>query len=110
LAATGSIIYFKQLTEAHEDRNRYMILRKIGVSKKEINTIIRKQMIFIFGLPLIVGVVHGLVILQIASNIFSVLIGTNLTVPILITAVLYFVIYLGYYLLTLTSVKNTVNN
>lgn len=110
LAATGSIIYFKQLTEAHEDQSRYEILRKIGVSKKEVNRIIRKQMLFVFGLPLIVGIVHGFVILQIAANIFSVLIGTNLTVPIVVTTLVYFMIYLGYYLLTLTTVKNTVNN
>lgn len=110
LAATGCIIYFKQITESHEDRSRYEILRKIGVSKKEVNAVIRKQMMFVFGLPLIIGVVHGLVILQIASNIFSVLIGTNLTVPIVITTLLYFIIYLSYYLLTLTTVKKTVNN
>ncbi|WP_453995859.1 FtsX-like permease family protein [Bacillus nitroreducens] len=110
LAATGCIIYFKQITESHEDRSRYKILRKIGVSKKEVNAVIRKQMMFVFGLPLIIGVVHGLVILQIASNIFSVLIGTNLTVPIVITTLLYFIIYLSYYLLTLTTVKKTVNN
>lgn len=89
---------------------RYEILRKIGVSKKEVNRIIRKQMLFVFGLPLIVGIVHGFVILQIAANIFSVLIGTNLTVPIVVTTLVYFMIYLGYYLLTLTTVKNTVNN
>lgn len=110
LAATGSIIYFKQLTEAHDDRSRYEVLRKIGVSKKELNATIRKQIIFVFGLPLIIGIIHGIVILQIASNIFSVLIGMNLTIPIVITILVYFIIYLGYYFLTLTSVKNTVNN
>lgn len=110
IAATGSIIYFKQLTEAHEDRTRYEILRKIGVSKKEIHTIVRKQMLFVFGLPFIIGVVHGLVILKIAANIFSVLIGSDLTVPIVVTTILYFVIYLGYYLLTLSAVKNMVKN
>ena len=110
LAATGSIIYFKQLTEAHEDRNRYEILRKIGVSKKEVNATIRKQIIFVFGLPLTIGIIHGIVILQIASNIFSVLIGMSLTIPIVITILAYFIIYLGYYFLTLTSVINTENN
>ena len=32
---TGSIIYFKQLTEAHADRERYIVLRKLGVTKKK---------------------------------------------------------------------------
>ena len=35
LLATGSIIYFKQLTEAHADRERYIVLRKLGVTKNE---------------------------------------------------------------------------
>lgn len=35
LLATGSIIYFKQLTEAHADRERYIVLRKLGVTKKK---------------------------------------------------------------------------
>ena len=34
LLATGSIIYFKQLTEAHADRERYIVLRKLGVTKR----------------------------------------------------------------------------
>lgn len=110
LAATGSIIYFKQITEAYEDKSRYDILRKLGVSKEEVNKMIRKQMLFVFGLPLLIGVVHGFVILQIASNIFSVLIGTNLTIPIVVTVMVYFFIYIVYYLLTFTTVKNTVNH
>ena len=36
LAATGSIIYFKQLTEATIDQDKYIILRKLGVSKQTI--------------------------------------------------------------------------
>lgn len=36
LAATGSIIYFKQLTEATIDKDKYSILRKLGVSKQTI--------------------------------------------------------------------------
>ncbi|ALC87810.1 hypothetical protein AM499_19885 [Bacillus sp. FJAT-22090] len=108
LAATGSIIYFKQLTEAHEDKGRYEILHKIGVSKKEVSATIRMQTLFVFGLPLIIGMVHGAVILKMCSNIYSALIGTNLTVPIAISLSGYIVIYLFYYLLTINSVKKIV--
>lgn len=38
LLATGSIIYFKQLTEAHADRERYIVLRKLGVTKTEMKS------------------------------------------------------------------------
>lgn len=108
LAATGSVIYFKQLTEAHEDKGRYEILHKIGVSKKETSATIRMQTLFVFGLPLIIGMVHGAVILKMCSNIFSALIGTNLTVPIAISVSGYIIIYLFYYLLTINSVKKIV--
>jgi putative ABC transport system permease protein len=72
LAATGSIIYFKQLAEGHSDRDRYAILRKIGVSKREVLATIAKQTLFVFLLPLVVGILHSIVILK---AIF----GVNLT-------------------------------
>jgi putative ABC transport system permease protein len=52
LAATGSMVYFKQLTDAHTDKARYEILRKIGVSRGEIYRSIAKQTLFVFALPL----------------------------------------------------------
>ena len=43
LLATGSIIYFKQLTEAHADRERYIVLRKLGVTKTEMKKPLRSK-------------------------------------------------------------------
>lgn len=108
LAATGSLIYFKQLTEAHEDKGRYEILNKIGVSRKEMTTSIRMQTLFVFGLPLLIAMIHALVIVTLCSNIYSVLIGADLTVPIAISMTVYMVIYLCYYVLTIHSVKKIV--
>ncbi len=59
LFALGSVIYFKQLREATEVREQYAILRKIGVGDKEIKRIIRKQLLFVFLPPLILGLVHS---------------------------------------------------
>lgn len=59
LFALGSVIYFKQLREATEEREHYAILRKMGVGDKEIKNIIRKQLLFIFLPPLILGLVHS---------------------------------------------------
>lgn len=108
LAAIGSIIYFKQLTEADVDKKRYEILRKIGLGKKYIQTAIRKQIFFIFSLPLIIGILHSFMILQVLSGIK--LITGNLIVPIVLSMTAYVVIYLGYYLLTLKSIQKVVNN
>ncbi|QOR68036.1 FtsX-like permease family protein [Cytobacillus suaedae] len=59
LFALGSVIYFKQLREATEEREHYAILRKIGVGNKEIRKIIRKQLLFVFLPPLLLGLVHS---------------------------------------------------
>lgn len=109
LAATGSIIYFKQLTEAGEVKPNYDILRKIGVSKGEIRKSIKKQTRFAFGLPLIVGIVHSCAILSFTSNFLSNLIGANLFVPIITAMVAFIMIYVGYYVLTVKMYNNIVN-
>ncbi|MBJ8053988.1 ABC transporter permease [Bacillus cereus] len=99
LLATGSIIYFKQLTEAHADRERYIVLRKLGVTKKEMKKAIAKQMRFIFFIPLLVGISHSLFALKGLSTVLP----YEIAVPLLISIVVYSVIYIGYYFLTVRS-------
>jgi putative ABC transport system permease protein len=59
LFALGSVIYFKLLREATEEREHYAILRKIGVGDKEMKIMIRKQLLFVFLPPLILGLMHS---------------------------------------------------
>ncbi|OAS14669.1 FtsX-like permease family protein [Paenibacillus oryzisoli] len=59
LFALASVIYFKQLREATEEREHYAILRKMGVDDKEIKQIIRKQLLFVFLPPLLLGLLHS---------------------------------------------------
>ncbi|WNR44116.1 ABC transporter permease [Paenibacillus roseipurpureus] len=101
LAATGCMIYFKQLTDTHEDKERYAMLRKIGVSRKEIRTTIAKMTLFVFMLPLVLGVVHSVMVLKALTTIQ--LIGGNLFVPVMTTIVLYAAIYFGYFVLCLSA-------
>lgn len=105
LTATGSIIFFKQLSEANDDKYRYKILKNIGVSKKEITLSISKQMLFVFLLPLLIGAVHSLV----AITLLSTMLASNLIVPVAVTIGIYTVIYFVYYLLTVSSYSKLVN-
>jgi putative ABC transport system permease protein len=106
LVATGSIIYFKQLTEAHSDKGRYEILHKIGVNKKEIRKSIAKQVLFVFALPLLVGIAHCAV----ALNAFSNLLQTSLVIPVGICIGVYACIYIVYYFLTVNAYYKIVTN
>jgi len=105
LAATGSIIFFKQLSEANDDKNRYKILKNIGVTNKEIKASISKQIFIVFALPLVIGIIHSLV----ASTLLSQMIRINLTLPIIITVSAYTAIYMIYYFLTVNSYFNIIN-
>lgn len=109
LGATGSIIYFKQLTEANEAQGDYEILRKMGVNKKDIRQSIQKQLLFVFGLPLTVGILHSCVTLYFTSNFISTLIGINLFVPILTAIAFFMIIYAIYYILTVQTYNRIVN-
>lgn len=106
LAATGSIIYFKQVTEATADKGRYHILYKIGVSKREIKKTIAKQTAFVFALPLFIGIIHCGVALTALSNLLQ----TNLVMPVVICVSSYTAIYLLYYIFTVRSYYKIVTN
>lgn len=106
LAATGSIIFFKQLSEASDDKIRYGILRNIGVTNKEIKTSISKQIFIVFALPLVIGIMHSVV----ASTLLSRIVKVNLILPIIITVCAYTVIYMIYYFLTVSSYYNIIRS
>ncbi|KYG89235.1 ABC transporter permease [[Bacillus] sp. KCTC 13219] len=89
LVATGSIIYFKIMTEAEEDRGKYEILHKIGVGHKEMSKTIRMQIGFIFAAPLVMGILHS----AFALSAFSGLMGANIIVPVIIWMGVYVGIY-----------------
>lgn len=99
LAATGSIIYFKVLTEAEEDQAKYAVLNKIGVNSKQILRTVAGQVAVIFGAPLVVGIVHSAFALLAFSQLFNM----DITKPVLLWMIAYSVIYGLYYLFTVRS-------
>nr|WP_232243130.1 FtsX-like permease family protein [Paenibacillus sp. GSMTC-2017] len=108
LAASGSVIYFKQLTEAHSDKGRYDILRKIGVSRREVRSTISKQNLFVFILPLFIGVLNAAMLTLSVTIQYDADLSDNI-VSFLYAIAAYGVIYLGYYVLTINSYNRIVN-
>lgn len=56
--ATILIMYYKQVTEGYDDRERFHILQKVGMSPSEVRSSIRSQVLTVFFLPLTVAGVH----------------------------------------------------
>ena len=58
LFATALIVYYKQISEGYEDRERFQIMKKVGMSDGEIKKSIRSQIRMVFFLPLAVAGIH----------------------------------------------------
>lgn len=104
LISTGSIIYFKLITEANDEKERYKILSKIGVSKKDITKSVKKQILLIFVLPFIVSIVHS----SFALSAFNKLFNAKILTPVILTMVGYGIIYFIYYYLTVKYYKRII--
>ncbi|OSX90773.1 ABC transporter permease [Bacillus cereus] len=103
LAMMASCLMFKVLSGASKDCTRYQMLCKIGVRRELLTQSIYKELFFVFLVPAIVGIVH-------------VLVGMNMFGPLLIDPyfriwlplVIFVVIYLIYYLITVQLYKRIV--
>ncbi|MFD1205285.1 MULTISPECIES: ABC transporter permease [Sporosarcina] len=105
LVATGSVIYFKTLTEAAEDRRRYEMLRKIGLSRRKVKKLIVRQTFLLFLLPLVVGIAHSSMILTALSNVMDI----NFLYPVSTSIAIYTCLYGLYYKLTVETANKLVN-
>ena len=100
LMATTLIIYYKQISEGYDDRERYQIMQKVGMSKKEVRQSIRSQVLLVFFLPLIMAVIHLAFAFKIITKLLSMLNLTNVSLFFMYTvgtvavfAVIYAIIY-----------------
>lgn len=58
IIATILIMYYKQISEGYDDKSRFEIMQKVGISHKEIKQSIHSQVLIVFFLPLIVAGIH----------------------------------------------------
>ena len=58
MVGTVLVIYYKQISEGYEDRERFVILQKVGLDQKQIKQTINKQVLTVFFLPLIFAFLH----------------------------------------------------
>lgn len=58
IMATVLIMYYKQITEGYEDRERFVIMQNVGMSQREVKRSINSQILTVFFLPLVTAGVH----------------------------------------------------
>ncbi|PKM52311.1 MAG: hypothetical protein CVV02_02795 [Firmicutes bacterium HGW-Firmicutes-7] len=67
------IMYYKQISEGHDDRYNFWVMQKVGLSDGEVKSTIRRQIMTVFFIPLLFATIHTLVAIQMIVRLFAVI-------------------------------------
>jgi putative ABC transport system permease protein len=112
LLATVLIIYYKQISEGYDDRERFEIMQKVGMTEKEVKGTIRSQVLIVFFLPLVAAAIHIVFAYPMVSRIMMAFGMMNTGLFTACTAAslgIFAVIYIVVYLLTSRSYYSIVS-
>ncbi len=111
MVGTVLVIYYKQISEGYEDRERFIILQKVGLDQKQIKQTINKQVLTVFFLPLLFAFLHlafAYHMLSLILKVIGVLDATMmLTVTLLICAI-FLIVYVLIFMITSRSYRKIV--
>ncbi|WP_099205730.1 ABC transporter permease [Scatolibacter rhodanostii] len=78
IMAAIMIMYYKQISEGYDDKERFQIMKKVGLSEKEVKKTIHSQVIMVFFLPLVTAIVHLAFAFPIITRLLAALSMTNI--------------------------------
>lgn len=110
--STVMIIYYKQISEGYEDRERFLIMQKVGLSKQEIKKSIHSQIMLVFFLPLITAIIHCSVALKIVATCLKMFVIVHMPTfigSVIVTCSLFSLVYILVYKITSKEYYNIVN-
>lgn len=104
MLGTVLVIYYKQISEGYEDRERFVILQKIGLDDLQVKQTIGKQVLTVFFLPLIFAFIHLAFAYHMISLIVRIIGVLNPSLMLVVTIIVCGVFFLAYILVfALTS-------
>ncbi|HFI0595521.1 TPA: FtsX-like permease family protein [Streptococcus suis] len=112
LMAVVLVIYFKQISEGYEDRDRFIIMTKVGLDEDQTRQSIRKQLLMVFFLPIFLAIVHLGFAYKMLSAILVSIGVVNMELMLHVTigiCVVYFLLYLMVFAITTRTYKQIVS-
>lgn len=106
LFATALIVYYKQISEGYEDRTRFQILQKVGMSRREVRQTINSQVLLVFFLPLVVAGIHLAFAFPILEKLLHILLLSR-TSLFVICSLITFGVFAAVYTLIYTATART---
>ncbi|WP_114603894.1 FtsX-like permease family protein [Staphylococcus sp. EZ-P03] len=104
LMAAGCIIYIKQMDETTDEIDHFKVLRKLGFTQYDMRKGLKLKVLFNFGLPLVVGLLHA----YFASWSFLKLMGSTDHSPVFAVMAIYTMIYAGFAVIAYVHMKRTI--
>ncbi|HFI0402181.1 TPA: ABC transporter permease [Streptococcus suis] len=112
LMAVVLVIYFKQISEGYEDRDRFVIMTKVGLDEDQTRQSIRKQLLTVFFLPILLAFVHLAFAYKMLSSILLSIGVVNVGLMLQVTVGIcggYLLLYLVVYAITTRSYKQIIS-
>ncbi|CYU20716.1 FtsX-like permease family protein [Streptococcus suis] len=112
LMAVVLVIYFKQISEGYEDRDRFIIMTKVGLDEDQTRQSIRKQLLTVFFLPILLAFVHLAFAYKMLSSILLSIGVVNAGLMLQVTVAIcggYLLLYLVVYAITTRSYKQIIS-
>lgn len=100
LITSGAVLALQQLSQSSDNRKRYQLLKKLGVSKKDMKRSLRKQLRVYFGVPLILAVLHSVVTVFMIFRFFQGLDTVVITSVIGFGVLMVFTVFAVYFITT----------
>ncbi len=96
IMATVLIIYYKQISEGHDDKERFAIMQRVGMSLAEVKRTIQSQVLTVFFLPLLTAGVHIAFAFPVITKLLALLNLSNAGLFAICTLGCYVVFAAGY--------------
>lgn len=106
LFATVLIVYYKQISEGYEDRARFQIMQKVGMSRREVKSTINSQVLLVFFLPLVVAGMHLAFAFPILEKVLHILLLSS-TSLFVVCSLVTFGVFAAVYTLIYTATART---
>ncbi|MEM1485663.1 FtsX-like permease family protein [Oscillospiraceae bacterium PP1C4] len=108
LITSAAVIALQQLSETSDNMERYALLSKLGTEEKMINSTLFTQIFIYFMLPLSLAIVHSIIGILVAAGIIKQLGQMDILTNIVMTAVMFILVYGGYFAATYLSSRNMI--
>ncbi|EKS7870704.1 ABC transporter permease [Bacillus cereus] len=110
LITSMAVLALQQLSEASDSIDRYKSLKRIGSNGTMIDKTIFIQTFVYFSLPVTLALIHSVVGIYLVNNFINVFHQTDITLPALMTGLVFLVVYVGYFYTTYVGYKNIVKS